>query len=91
MRDLSVFCEPRGRWRRVESTERRTSADFAEHVTWFSAWCIGEVVRMVLDNPNSRKFGSQRGAYEPVGAPRIARKKEFHYIPKRGSCLIWRR
>ena len=56
-------------------------------------WLVNEaypdakVVRVVLDNLNTHKFGSLYEAYEPVEARRIARRLEFHYTPKHGSWL----
>ena len=34
VRNLFMFCEPKGGWRHVEVTERRTAVDFAEQMRW---------------------------------------------------------
>ena len=33
-RNLFMFCEPKGGWRRVEVTVRRTAVDFAHRMKW---------------------------------------------------------
>ena len=47
-RNLFMFCEPKGGWRHVEVTERRTAVDFAHQMRWlvdeayplgWSGWC----------------------------------------------------
>ena len=88
-RNLFVFCEPKGGWRHVEVTERRTAVDFAEQMKWLvdRAYPDAKVIRVVLDNLNTHKLGSLYEAYEPVEARRIARRLEFHYTPKHGSWL----
>ena len=88
-RNLFVFCEPKGGWRHVEVTERRTAVDFAEQMRWLvdEAYPDVKVVKVVLDNLNTHKLGSLYEAYEPVEARRIARRLEFHHTPKHGSWL----
>ena len=88
-RNLFVFCESKGGWRHVEVTDRRTSVDFAKQMRWLvdEAYPNAKVIRVVLDNLNTHKFGSLYEAYEPVEARRIARRLEFHYTPKHGSWL----
>ena len=88
-RNLFVFCEPKGGWRHVEVTERRTAVDFAEQMRWLvdEAYPDAPVIRLVLDNLNTHKFGSLYEAFEPSEARRIARRLEFHHTPKHGSWL----
>ena len=68
----------------MEVTERRTEVDFAEQMRWLvdEEYPDAKVVRVVLDNLNTHKFGLLYEAYEPVEARRIARRLEFHYTPK---------
>ena len=33
-RNLFMFCEPKGGWRHVEVTDRRTAVDFAHQMRW---------------------------------------------------------
>ena len=88
-RNLFVFCEPKGGWRHVEVTERRTAVDFAHQMKWLvdEAYRDAKVVRVVMDNLNTHKPGSLYEAFEPAEARRIARRLEFHYTPKHGSWL----
>ena len=88
-RNLFVFCEPKGGWRHVEVTERRTAVDFAEQMRWLvdEAYPDAGVVRVVLDNLNTHKLGSLYEAFRPSEARRIAKRLELHYTPKHGSWL----
>ena len=88
-RNLFVFCEPKGGWRHLEVTERRTSVDFAEQMRWLVDEAYPDVgtIRLVLDNLNTRKLGSLYEAYEPSEARRIAKRLELRYTPKHGSWL----
>ena len=89
VRNLFMFCEPKGGWRHVEVTERRTAVDFAERMRWLvdEAYPDAQVVRLVMDNLNTHKFGSLYEAFEPSEARRIAKRVEFHYTPVHGSWL----
>ena len=88
-RNLFMFCEPKGGWRHLEVTERRTAVDFAEQMRWLVDEAYPDVgtVRVALDNLNTHKLGSLYEAYEPSEARRIARRLEFHHTPKHGSWL----
>ena len=88
-RNLFVFCEPKGGWRHVEVTERRTAVDFAHQMKWLvdEAYPDAGVIRLVMDNLNTHKLGSLYETFEPAEARRIARRLEFHYTPKHGSWL----
>ena len=88
-RNLFMLCEPKGGWRHVEVTERRTAVDFAEQMRWLvdQAYPDTGVIRLVLDNLNTHKKGSLYEAFEPSEARRIARRLEFHHTPKHGSWL----
>ena len=88
-RNLFVFCEPKGGWRHIEVTERRTALDFAHQMKWLvdEAYPDVKMVRLVLDNLNTHKTGSLYEAFEPSEARRIAKRLEFHYTPKHGSWL----
>ena len=74
-----MFCEPKGGWRHVEVTERRTAVDFAHQMKWLvdEAYPSAESVRVVLDNLNTHKLGSLYDAFEPLEARRIAKRLEF--------------
>ena len=88
-RNLFMICEPKGGWRHVAVTERRTAVDFAHQMRWLvdEAYPDAEVVRLVLDNLNTHQLGSLYEAFEPCEARRIAKRLEFHYTPTHGSWL----
>ena len=87
--NLFMFCEPKGGWRRVEVTVRRTAVDFAHRMKWLvdQAYPDATVVRLVLDNLNTHKLGSLYEAFAPSEARRIAKRLEFHQTPVHGSWL----
>ena len=82
-RNLFMFCEPKGGWRHVEVTERRTAVDFAHQMRWLvdQAYPHARVVRLVLDNLNTHKLGSLYEAFGASEARRIAKRLEFHHTP----------
>ena len=88
-RNLFMFCEPKGGWRHVEVTERRTKQDFAQQMRWLvdEAYPHTETIRLVLDNLNTHTLGSLYDTFEPAEARRIAKRLELHYTPKHGSWL----
>ena len=88
-RDRFMIGEPRGGWRHVAVTERRTAVDFAHQMRWLveEAYPDAQVVRLVLDNLNTHQFGALYEAFEPGEARRIAQRLEFHYTPTHGSWL----
>ena len=74
-RNLFMFCEPKGGWRRVEVTVRRTAVDFAHRMKWLvdQAYPDATVVRLVLDNLNTHCGQSQH--------PQVG-------LALRGSCAV---
>ena len=46
-----------------------------------------DVIRVVLDNLSTHSPGALYSAFVPEEARRIARKLEFHYVPKHASWL----
>ncbi len=88
-RNLFMFCEPKGGWRHVEVTERRTAVDFAHRMKWLvdEAYPDATVIRLVLDNLNTHKPGSLYEAFGASEARRIAKRLEFHHTPNHGSWL----
>jgi DDE superfamily endonuclease len=87
--NIFAFFEPKGRWRHLDLTERRTAVDFAlamrrlvdEHHP------AAEKVRVVLDKLNTHTPASLYKAFEPEEARRILRRLEFHHTPKHASWL----
>ena len=51
-RNRFMFCEPKGGWRHVAVTGRRTAVDFAHQMRWLvdEAYPDAQVVRLVMDN-----------------------------------------
>ena len=88
-RNLFMICEPKGGWRHVAVTGRRTAVDLAHQMRWLvdEAYPDAQVVRLVMDNLNTHKPGSLYEAFEPSEARRIAKRLEFHYTPTHGSWL----
>ena len=88
-RNRFMFCEPKGGWRHVEVTERRTAVDFAHQMRWLvdQAYPHARDVRLVLDNLNTHKLGSLYEAFGASEARRIAKRLEFHHTPTHGSWL----
>ena len=88
-RNLFMFCEPKGGWRHVEVTGRRTAVDFAEQMKWLvdEAYPEAKVIRLVLDNLNTHKLGSLYELFAPPEARRIAKRLELHHTPNHGSWL----
>ena len=78
-RNLFMICEPKGGWRHVEVTERRTAVDFAHQMRWLvdEAYPDAEVVRLVLDNLNTHQLGSLYEAFEPCEARRMPNASSF--------------
>ena len=88
-RNLFMFCEPKGGWRRVAVTGRRTALAFARQMKWVvdQADPDAPVIRLALDNLNTPELGSRYASFAPAAARRIAQRLEFHYTPKHGSWL----
>jgi hypothetical protein len=51
------------------------------------AYPDASVIHVVLDNFNVHAKASLYVAFRPAEARRVAKKPEFHYTPKHGSCL----
>ena len=76
-------------WRRVEVTDRRTKADWAEVVRMLvdEDYPDRERIVLVMDNLNTHHPSSLYEAFEPGEARRVAERLEIHYTPKHGSWL----
>lgn len=87
--NIFMAVEPRGGWRRVTVTERRTKLDFAAEMKHLVDvdYPGAERIRVVLDNLSTHTLASLYEAYPPDEARRIARQLEFHHTPKHGSWL----
>lgn len=87
--NLFVAVQPKGGWRHVVVTERRTKIDFAQQLKALADVHFPEadVIRLVLDNLNTHTPGSLYEAFSPEEARRLVNRFEFHYTPKHGSWL----
>ena len=59
-RNLFMFCEPKGGWRHVEVTGRRTAVDFAQQMKWLvdQAYPDAAVIRLVTWTTSQRPTSS---------------------------------
>jgi transposase len=89
MVNIFAFFEPKGGWRHLDVTERRTAVDFALAMRRLvdERYPEAEKVRVVLDNLNTHTGAALYQAFEPEEARRILRRLEFHYTPKHASWL----
>jgi transposase len=87
--NLFMLVQPRGGWREVTVTERRTKRDFAEQMRRLVDEQFPEAtrIRVVLDNLNTHTPAALYEAFAPAEARRLTQKLEFHYTPKHGSWL----
>ena len=87
--NLFAFFEPKGGFRRVKVSERRTGKDFALAMKLLvdELYPQAETIRLVLENLNTHTPAALYRTFEPAQARRIARKLEFHYTPKHASWL----
>jgi len=70
-------------------TARRTAQDFAQQLKYLvdERFPEAEVIRVVVDNLNTRSPAALYTAFDPAEARRLTLKLEFHYTPKHGSWL----
>jgi hypothetical protein len=87
--NIFMMFEPLAGKRYVETTERRTSIDWAECIRKLTdeIYPRADVIVLVMDNLNTHKKASLYEAFLPAEAKRIADKLEIHYTPKHGSWL----
>jgi hypothetical protein len=87
--NLFLFVQPRGGWRHVTVTDRRTKDDFAHQMQALVDRHCPEatVIRVVLDNLNTHTPAALYATFPAAEARRILRKLEFHYTPVHGSWL----
>ena len=87
--NLFMLFAPLEGWRRVEVTDRRTKADWAQVVKELVDvdYADKDRVVLVMDNLNTHHPASLYEAFEPAEARRISQRLEIHYTPKHGSWL----
>ena len=87
--NLFLVTQPRGAWRHVDVTDRRTKHDFAHQMRDLvdRHFPDATTIRVVLDNLNTHTTAALYEAFPPAEAGRVRRKLEFHYTPVHGSWL----
>ncbi len=87
--NLFLVTQPRGAWRHVDVTDRRTKHDFAHQMRELvdRHFPDATTIRVVLDNLNTHTPAALYEAFPPPEARRVLRTLEFHYTPKHGSWL----
>ena len=87
--NLFMLFAPLEGWRRVEVTDRRTKAGWAQVVKQLvdEDFPHKDRIVLVMDNLNTHHPSSLYEEFEPAEARRIAERLEIHYTPKRGSWL----
>ena len=87
--NLFMLFAPLEGWRRVEVTDRRTKADWAQVIKKLvdEDYAHKDRIVLVMDNLNTHHPASLYEAFEPAEARRIAQRLEIHYTPKHGSWL----
>lgn len=87
--NLFMFVQPRGGWRHVKVTKRRTKEDFALCLVElvYNHFPHADKIRLVLDNLNTHSPANVYEILPPEEARQIVRKIDFQYTPKHGSWL----
>ena len=87
--NLFLVTQPRGAWRHVDVTDRRTKHDFAQQMRDLvdRHFPNATMIRVVLDNLNTHTPASLYEAFPPAEARRLLRKLELHFTPVHGSWL----
>ena len=87
--NIFIATEPLAGKRRVQVTEQRTGADFAQLLRlmvdeWYRE---AEMVVLVTDNLNTHGPWVLYESFSPEEARRISERIEWHYTPEHGSWL----
>ena len=87
--NLFIFFEPKGGFRHLEVSTRRTKKEFALAMRYLvdKLYPDAETIRLVSDNLNTHTPASLYETFAPSEARRIVNKLEFHYTPKHASWL----
>jgi len=88
--NIFVSVEPKGKFRKVKATKRRTKQDFAKEIkriTKLKRYGKAKKIHIVLDNLNTHFEKSFYETFSKTEAKRILKRIEFHYTPKHASWL----
>lgn len=88
-RDIFMFFDPMGGWRRATGSAQRRREDWAHQIKRLldEDWPHAKKVTLVCDNLNTHHIGSLYHTFEASEACRLARRLEIHYTPRNGSWL----
>lgn len=89
-RNIFLTVEPRGGWRRVRHTARRTKRDFAQEImriVSLSRYQHARKLHIVLDNLNTHGAPSLIETFGKEKAMRLIERTTFHHTPKHASWL----
>jgi hypothetical protein len=85
---LLVAIEPRTGTRVVETSRRRTKADYCRfHQRVAALFPHADKIVLVQDNLNTHTAGAFYKHLPPTEAFALVQRFEFHYTPKKGSWL----
>jgi hypothetical protein len=87
---IFVMCEPLKGWHYAHARERPTAVDYAHEINWLlteSSFKSAPKIKIVQDNLNTHNIASLYKAFPAAKARELARRIEFHYVPKHGSWL----
>ena len=89
-KNIFMAVEPKGGWRAVTVTARRTKIDFAHRMKQLielPRYAHASQIHIVLDNLNTHFASSLIEAFGTRKAKRILKRITFHYTPKHASWL----
>lgn len=89
-RNIFVTVEPKGGFREVAVTKRRTKSDFAKEIRRIvdlPRYAKALKIHFVLDNLNTHFEKSLIEAFEKEESERILSRIQFHHTPKHASWL----
>jgi hypothetical protein len=89
VRNLFVAVEPKGGYRSVQVTKRRTKQDFARFIRQLltGRYAAVKKLHLVLDNLNTHFKESFVVTFGKKKAAELLKRIEFHYTPKHASWL----
>lgn len=88
MAPLHVWIEPRTGRMGVQTTERRTTREFAQAIRdLVDAYPAAAQLTVVLDNLNTHRFAALYAAFPAAEAARLRRRLTFVHTPKHASWL----
>ncbi len=88
--NIFVTIEPKGGYRNVMITEKRTRTDFAKairHIVDLPRYRFATTIHLVLDNLNTHTAKSFYQTFSKKEADRILSRITFHHTPKHASWL----